>query len=261
MDRWPSLESRLEFSAEKVLRILEEHQVKATFFVLGWVAERFGEVVREIRARGHEIGCHGYSHRFVYRLTQQEFSWEIEKTMQLLDGLGCENVQGYRAPAFTITHDSLWALDILAEMGFEYDASIYPIYRPRYGIPSCNRFIHRIDTGNRQMFEIPASTISILGRNWPIAGGGYLRLCPYSFTRWAIEKINKEGHPAVVYLHPWELDPAQPRSKPDPKNRFTHYVGLGTTEGKLRRRLRDFSFGPIRDFLPPADLPSVEHVP
>jgi len=252
-DKWPQLESRIEFGVDKVLRILDEHDVTATFFILGWVAERFPETIRKVLARGHEIGCHGYSHRFVYKLTPAEFREEVERTLGLLKGLGCETVQGYRAPAFTITNDSLWALDIIAEMGFRYDASIYPIYRPRYGIPSCDRFMHSIDAGDRQIVEIPASTIAMFCRNWPVAGGGYLRLCPYSFTRWAIRKINEEGHPAVVYIHPWELDPDQPRLKPDPKNRFTHYVGLGTTENKLRRLLRDFSFGPIRDFMSTAD--------
>ena len=253
MDRWPLLESRMVFEANKILGILDEFKVTATFFILGWIAERFPEIIKEIHARGHEIACHGYSHRFVYKLTPAEFRWEVEYTMELLNGLGGETVQGYRAPAFTITDDSLWALDILAEMGFKYDASIYPIYRPRYGIPSCERFMHRINAGDHSLVEIPASTITMFGRNWPVAGGGYLRLFPYSFTRWAIRKINAEGQPAVVYFHPEEVDPDQPRLKPDPKNRFTHYVGLGTTENKLRRLLQDFSFGPIRDFMPAFD--------
>ena len=250
MDKWPLLESRMEFGANKILGILEEFKVTATFFILGWVAERFPDIIKEIHSRGHEIACHGYSHRFVYRLTPAEFRWEVEHTMELLKELGCHTVKGYRAPAFTITDDSLWALDILAEMGFRYDASIYPIYRPRYGIPSSERFIHRISAGDRYLVEVPASTIGMFGRNWPVVGGGYLRLYPYSFTRWATRKINEGGHPAVVYIHPWELDPDQPCLKPDPKNRFTHYVGLRTTEDKLRSLLRDFSFGPIRDFLP-----------
>ena len=250
MEKWPMLESRLEFCANKMLGILEEFKVSATFFVLGWVAERFPEIIKEIHEKGHEIACHGYSHRFVYRMTPAEFRWEVGRTLEMLEGLVGESVQGYRAPAFTVTEDSLWALDILAEMGFKYDASIYPIYRLRYGIPNCDRFIHRISVGDYHLVEIPASTIAILGKNWPVAGGGYFRLYPYSFTHRAIRKINEEGHPAVVYIHPWELDPNQPRFKPDPKNRFTHYFGLRTAEDKLRRLLRDFSFGPIRDFLP-----------
>lgn len=252
-DKWPSLESRVTYNTERMLEILKEYSVTATFFILGWVAERFPDIINKIKSKNHEIACHGYSHRFVYKLTPAEFKNEVVHTINILNDLGIDNIKGYRAPAFTITENSLWALDILAEMGFQYDASIYPIYRPRYGIPSSNRFIHQVKTTGRDITEIPASTIRLIGRNWPVAGGGYFRLYPYPLTRWAIENINKEGHPAVVYIHPWELDPGQPKLKPDPKNRFTHYVRLGSTEDKFRKLLSEFQFGPIRDFIEPDD--------
>ena len=214
---WESYPSRVERNTRLVLRLLREHQTRATFFILGWVAERYPHLVAEIAAGGHEIATHGYWHELVYRQTPQEFAADLGRSLQrhpicLADYPGrpaLSTIMGYRAPSFSIVQDSLWALAVLRDHGLRYDSSIFPLMaHDRYGIADADRFAHRLENG---LWELPVSTVRLLGRNWPVAGGGYFRLYPYRLTRQGIRRINAEGHPAVVYLHPWEFDPEQPR--------------------------------------------------
>lgn len=249
---WDQHPSRVVQNTRKVLSLLSQHRVRATFFILGWVAERSPELVREIAEGGHEIASHGYWHELIYRQTADEFARDLEQSLDAiahaLRGSSHANraseINGYRAPGFSITQQSLWALDVLSDHGFRYDSSIFPLVaHDRYGISSANRFASRIRNG---MWEIPVSTVSIGKRNWPVAGGGYFRLYPAWLTRRAIRRINSEGHPAVVYLHPWEFDPDQPRVEDASSlSRFRHYVNLTKTEERLRSLLEHFEFGPM----------------
>jgi len=245
-DRWDTYTPRVEENTKKILDLFDSYNVKATFFVLGWIAEKFPALVREIDARGHEIGCHSYYHRLVYDLTPDEFREDTSKTKNLLEQLTGRKVLGYRAPSYTITRRSLWALDILKELGFAYDSSIFPIYHDRYGLPGAPRF--RYEMPDHDMIEYPISTSLIMGRKIPVAGGGYFRLFPYWFSRMALKKINeKERQPFIFYFHPWEIDPGQPRMENcKPLSRFRHYINLKKTSGRLRQLLKDFSFAPIR---------------
>jgi polysaccharide deacetylase family protein (PEP-CTERM system associated) len=242
---WNDISSRVACSTRRVLRILRENDAKATFFVLGWVAQRHPEIVREIAADGHELATHGFAHESVYEMDPESFRQDVRKSMEAI-AAACPDVQirGYRAPSFSINHQTPWAFDILTELNLAYDSSISPAtFHDRYGTPSACRFAHMITP---KMLEIPLSSIRMMGCNWQIAGGGYFRLFPLPITSWAIEKINREGHPAVVYLHPWEFDPDQPRAQTAPLfSRFRHYVNLRKTEERLRKLLRRFAFGPI----------------
>jgi len=233
----------------RLLELFNVHRVKATFFLLGWIAERYPHVVHAIRKEGHEIASHGYRHRLLYTMSRDEFREDVGRTKAILEDLSGEPVIGYRAPSFSIVQDNLWCLDILREMGFTYDSSLFPIAHDRYGIAGGARlpYYHALPGGGG-MLEFPPSTVRLLGQNVPVAGGGYFRLFPYRFIRWAIRRLNQqEAAPAVVYLHPWELDPAQPRINGSPLNRFRHYVNLDKTEPRLRRLLNDFQFAPIRE--------------
>jgi len=227
--------------------MLDEFGVRATFFVLGWVAHRLPELVKEIHARGHEIACHGYGHELIYSIGPNAFREDIRRSKQLLEDLCGMRVKGYRAPSYSITGKSLWALDILVEEGFVYDSSIFPVLHDTYGIPDAERFPHTIQTGAGPLVEFPLTTLPFqLGwkkMRLPIAGGGYLRLLPVSIIQRGIVSINQKEHqPAVLYFHPWEIDPDQPRIKAGLKSRFRHYLNLEKTEGKLRRILYMFQF-------------------
>jgi polysaccharide deacetylase family protein (PEP-CTERM system associated) len=248
---WSSFKSRVEANTRKLIDIFAAHRVVATFFVLGWVAERHPRLVQALRRAGHEVACHGHSHKLVYQSTPQEFRTDVRHAKKLLEDLTGTEVVGYRAPSFSIVRDSLWALDILAEEGFQYDSSIFPIRRNRYGIPDAERFPHQWRSNNgKGLVQFPISTFRMCGVNVPIGGGGYLRLFPYAVTRWAIEHLNKtEGRPAIIYIHPWELDPEQPRVRGRLISRFRQYVNLRTTESKLRRLLGTFAFQSLRSFL------------
>jgi polysaccharide deacetylase family protein (PEP-CTERM system associated) len=248
---WDRYESRVLRNTERVLAVLDEHGVKGTFFVLTWNAERHPEVVRRIADQGHEIASHGYRHRLIYEQSPAEFRDDILRSKKILEDLTGHAVWGYRAPSFSLTAASLWALDVLLECGMRYDSSIFPVSDRLYGIPGARRFPFVIRTdGERQLVEFPMTTARALGRNWPLGGGAYLRLFPYGYMRWGIRRVNREGQPAVVYVHPWELDPGQPRIKAAGKRGVsTHYINLGRTEGRLRRLLRDFSFARVRDVL------------
>lgn len=249
-DTWDARQSRVVDNTNRILDIFAEANVRATFFVLGWVAERFPSLVRRIADAGHQIGSHGYAHRLVYDMTPDEFRADLRRAQDAI-GLACGVlVDGYRAPSFSITARSLWAFDVLIEEGYTYDSSVFPIVRDRYGIPGSPRDVHLITREAGSLWELPPSTLRWSGVNLPIGGGGYFRLFPYAWTRAGIARINEREHrPAVVYLHPWEIDPAQPRIRAGALNRFRHYVNLDRTEERLEQLLRDFCFAPLADTL------------
>jgi polysaccharide deacetylase family protein (PEP-CTERM system associated) len=246
-NNWDNLPSTLKQSVYFILEILDQYQTKATFFILGWVAERYPEIVREIGQGGHEIASHGYRHQLIYKLERGTFREYVKTSKKLLEDLTGEPVLGYRATSFSIVKDTLWALDILRESGFAYDASMFPVRHDIYGIDGFPRFPFVLANG---LIEIPASTVRLGGRNIPIAGGGYLRLYPYWVTQKGMQRLNRAGHPAVVYLHPWELDPDCPRvPHADARTRFRQYVNLNKTKARLQRLLNDFHFVPIMEYI------------
>ncbi len=245
-DRWTEYESRVAANTDRLLGIFTEFGVHATFFVLGWVAERDPGLVRRIAAAGHEIASHGYGHHLVYDQRPEEFREDVRRAKSLLEAASGQTVCGYRAPSFSITERSLWALDVLIEEGFAWDASIFPIRHDRYGIPSAPRcpYAAHHSVGAGTLLEVPASTIRLLGTNVPIAGGGYFRLFPYGWTRWAMSRVNSiERRPVVFYVHPWEIDADQPRFEAPRISRWRHYAHLAHTERRLNRLLSDFRFG------------------
>lgn len=246
---WDGYEDRIESSGRRVLAELDRAGVRATFFVLGRVAERHPHLVREIAAAGHEIATHGWSHTLVYQLTPETFRAELLQSIRLLEELGGQPILGHRAPFFSITRASLWALDILAEAGIRYDSSVFPVLNYRYGIEDAPRWPYDVQTARGPLTEFPITTWRWLGRNLPVAGGAYFRIYPYALTWTAFRSINRAGKPAVFYLHPWELDPDHPRIPLPGRIALTHYVNLGATVGRLRRLLRDFSFAPMREVL------------
>ena len=251
-EHWTSFESRIESNTQRLLEILAATHARATFFVLGWAAERNGALVRRIHESGHEIACHSYEHRLVYQCTPANFRDDTRKAKQILEDLIGQPVLGYRAPSFSITRKSLWALDILIEERFEYDSSIFPILRDRYGIPGAPRFPFAAMCGAaREIVEVPPSTVRLWGATLPVGGGGYLRLMPESLFRWAVRRIVcTEGRPAVLYLHPWEIDPEQPRIRNGSSlSTFRQYVNLHTTAGKLRRLLSTAPAVSVRELL------------
>jgi polysaccharide deacetylase family protein (PEP-CTERM system associated) len=248
--QWDRMESRVCANTERLLDIFDEFAVRGTFFVLGWVCERHPELIRAIATRGHELASHGYAHRLVYDQTPDTFREDVRRAKRLLeDATGCR-VGGYRAPSYSITPRSLWALDVLIEEGYSYDASIFPIRHDRYGIPVSARHPYAIDRRGGTIVEVPGSTVKIGPLNLPVAGGGYFRILPYGWTRWGIARLNRcEAKGAVFYLHPWEIDPDQPRLPASSLGRFRHYRNLSKTEQRLRSLLGDFRFGPLRTFL------------
>ena len=241
---WESNESRVERNVDRILGILHSYNATATFFVLGWVAERFPDLLRTIADAGHEIGCHGFNHHRIHRLTPDQFREDIRKARHLLADIAQKPVVCYRAPSFSITNTTIWALDILAEEGFGIDSSIFPIRHDLYGIPNGERFPHwKTTPRGYRLFEFPPSTIRRINNNWGIGGGGYLRFAPYIFSRWAIRQLNKrERQPAMVYFHPWELDPGQPRIQAPMRSRLRHYTNLSGMQNKIEHLLKDFQF-------------------
>jgi polysaccharide deacetylase family protein (PEP-CTERM system associated) len=250
-ESWPTREYRVERNTERILALLEEKSVHGTFFVLGWVAERSVGLVRRIAAAGHEIACHGFSHRLIYSQPQSEFVEETTRAKRHLEDLIGRAVLGYRAASFSITRDSLWALDVLIDLGFEYDSSVFPIRHDRYGIPGAAPDPGRIAApSGRTLVEFPMSAATFLGVQIPVSGGGYFRILPYWVTRAGLRQINRRmRRPFSFYLHPWELDPGQPRIKVGPVSRFRHYTNLDRCEMRLRRALQDFAFAPAREVL------------
>jgi polysaccharide deacetylase family protein (PEP-CTERM system associated) len=251
VDDWSRLPSRVDASTRLLLDLLEAHQVSATFFVVGWVAERHPGLVREIQQRGHEVGCHGYWHRPIYSMEPAAFREDVRRARAAIEDVTGAPLLGYRAPTCSVVRSTWWALDILAEEGFRYDSSVFPIRHDRYGIPDAPRFPHRIELAHdRGILEVPMTTIRLGGQNLPFAGGGYFRLLPYPVIRAGVRRVNeREGEPAVVYLHPWEVDPDQPRMAVHGLQRFRHYVNLSRTAGKLAALVQDFAFAPLIDVL------------
>lgn len=248
-DRWESFPRRVEANTDRLLALFDEHGVKATFFVLGWVAERHPGLVRRIVGGGHELASHGTWHQLVYDLSPDEFREDVRCARRGLEDTAGVRVRGYRAPSYSITKRSLWALDVLADEGYTYDASIFPIHHDRYGIPDAPRHVYRHDHAGG-LAEVPPSTVRVLGQNLPIAGGGYFRLLPYWWTRWGIARVNTaEGRPVVFYLHPWEIDPDQPRLPASALSRLRHYRNLHRTESRLRTLCSQFRFAPVADLL------------
>jgi polysaccharide deacetylase family protein (PEP-CTERM system associated) len=250
-DDWPALESRVTRATERLLGVLADTGSIATFFVLGWVAERQPALVRTIKAQGHEIACHGYGHQMITGLSRAEFGEDVRRAKDILEQAVGGEVIGYRAPTFSIVRETLWSLEVLARVGFRYDSSIFPIVHDRYGIRDAKRFPHKVAVGSGlEIVEFPLSTVIGPAGRLPVAGGGYFRLLPYAMTRWAVRRLNRrENRPAIVYLHPWELDADQPRLPVSRLVQFRHSVNTRSTEGKLRRLLREFEFAPVRDVL------------
>jgi polysaccharide deacetylase family protein (PEP-CTERM system associated) len=248
--QWTSLESRVERNTEKVLALLDRHRVRGTFFVLGVVADRHPHLVRRIAEAGHELASHGYAHRLVYDQTYAAFFADVSRARSLLEDAAGVRVSGFRAPSYSITPRSLWAFDALIEAGYRYDASVYPIRHDRYGIPVSARDIYPIERAGGTLVEVPGSAVRLCGVNLPVGGGGYFRLLPYWWTRWGLRRINKaEQRPSVFYIHPWELDPDQPRLPAGAVGRFRHYHNLHRTEARLARLLGDFEFGTMAEMI------------
>ena len=256
---WDAQPSRVDANTARLLALLDKRGARATFFVLGWIAERHPGIVRSIAAAGHEIACHGFSHELIYRQTPESFRQETSRSRSILEDQAQTRIRGYRAATWSITRQSLWALDILAEQGFEYDSSIFPTYHDLYGIPEALRGPHRLALrGGGTLLEFPPSTLKLGPVNLPVAGGGYFRLLPLSVTRWAIRRINREGLPFLFYLHPWEIDPDQPRLKVGLKSRFRHYTNIAGCERKLDALLAEFPMGPVWDALQAPVFPDRE---
>lgn len=259
---WPAQPSRVKANTGRLLDLLAAREVRATFFVLGWVAEHHPDVVRAIARGGHEIACHGYSHRLIYEQEPHEFREETVRALGLLEDQVQARIRGYRAATWSITRESLWALDTLHELGFEYDSSIFPTHHDYYGIPDCPRGPHRLRLADgKTLLEFPPSTVSVGGLNIPVAGGGYFRMLPLAVTRWAIRRVNAEGLPFMFYLHPWEIDPSQPRFKVALKSRFRHYTNLATCEQKLERLLQAVPMGPVWESLQSPQVAARSAVP
>ena len=242
-DSWPTRECRVEANMERILAIYERHGVKATFFTLGWIAERYPQMVRKIVAAGHELASHGYGHLRASDQTRAQFDNDIRSSKALLEDIGGQPVIGYRAPSFSIGHANLWALEALQEAGYRYSSSIYPIAHDHYGKPDAPRFAF-YPHGPDGLLEVPVTTVNMLGRNLPAGGGGYFRLLPYALSRWMMRKVNRDDRqPALFYFHPWELDPGQPRPEGlDAKSRFRHYVNIERMEARLEQLARDFAW-------------------
>lgn len=249
-ESWPTWEYRVERNTECILGLLAERGIRGTFFILGWCAERSPALIRRIAAEGHEVACHGFSHRLIYEQSEQEFRQEAARCKHFLEDTIGAAVTGYRAASFSITRQSLWALDALVDLGFEYDSSVFPIRHDRYGIPGAARDPGLIKApSGRTLVEFPMSAASFAGLRVPVSGGGYFRLLPYAVTRAGLRQVNAQGQPFTFYLHPWEVDPGQPRVKASLLSRFRHYNNLHKCEARLRRLLGEFSFSTMRDVL------------
>jgi polysaccharide deacetylase family protein (PEP-CTERM system associated) len=240
---WDNFESRVENNTIRLLEIFSNHEIKATFFVLGWVAERYPQLVHIIHNHGHEIACHGYSHDLIYNQSPSVFRNETIAAKRILEDIIQEPVIGYRAASYSITEQSIWAFDILEELGFKYDSSVFPIRHDRYGIPGAPTKPYTINTPSaKTIIEFPLSTIDILRFRLPISGGGYFRIFPYALTRYAFRKKNKLGEPIIFYLHPWEIDPKQPKVNANALAKFRHYHNLNKCESRLKQLITTFKF-------------------
>ena len=241
---WDQRECRVERSVERILELLARNKTCATFFTLGWIAERYPQLVRAIVDQGHELASHGYGHQRASELSREAFAEDVGRAKKLLEDIGGRVVQGYRAPSFSIGEGNLWAFDVLLEAGYRYSSSVYPIAHDHYGMPDSPRFAYPVRQG---LLEIPVTTLRMFNRNLPSSGGGYFRLLPYALSRWMIRKVNQtDQQSAVFYFHPWEIDSEQPRiAGIDSKTRFRHYVNIPRTHDRIAQLLADFSWGPM----------------
>ncbi len=245
-ENWASQNFRVIPNMCKILKLFDEFQVKGTFFVMGWLAERHPEIVLTIKKHGHEIGSYGYSHKLVYEISRKEFENDLDMSISILERITNEKIYYHRAPSYSITENSLWALEALSERGIVCDSSIFPVKHDIYGMTNAPRFPFRFNFNNgNKLIEFPPSTISLFGRNLPFAGGGYLRLFPFWVIRKGIQKLNRMGEPANIYFQPWELDHDLPKVRLNLISKFRHYTNLEITELRLRNLLSEFRFGPI----------------
>lgn len=253
---WDAWECRVERNVDRILQLLSDSDSKATFFTLGWVASRYPEMVRRIVGAGHEIASHGFWHRRASDQSYAELLDDVSTSKRLIEDISGVEVRGYRAPSFSVGKGNAWAFEVLGEAGYSYSSSVYPVRHDHYGWESAPRGPFIV---NGKLIEIPVSTVRIFGRNWPAGGGGYFRLLPYRSSRWAIDRINRiEGKPAVFYLHPWEIDPSQPRlDQLRWKTRFRHYVNLKRTERRLARLVKDFRWGTMNAVFLTSDRPAI----
>lgn len=244
---WHKSPSRVARNMDRILELFDEQNAIATFFTLGWVAERAPEIVKAIAAQGHEVASHGYDHSRIWTQTPEQFREDVSRTKKILEDISGQTVSGYRAPSFSVTEDTLWAHDILQDVGYTYSSSIYPISHDHYGIPSSPRFPFRFARSG--ILEIPLTTAKAIGRNWPCAGGGYFRLLPLSYTSWAMRRVNRQDKmPIAFYFHPWEIDPDQPRiDQISMASRFRHYVNLERFESRLTSILKRYRWGRMDD--------------
>jgi polysaccharide deacetylase family protein (PEP-CTERM system associated) len=248
--QWDKCESRVVFNVDRILQILRARNVRATFFVLGWVAEKHPEVVQMIQEEGHELSTHGYAHKLIYKQTPKEFEEDVRTSIEIIEGQTGTRVVGYRAPSYSIIDRTFWAYEVIYDLGILYDSSIFPIKHDIYGVPFAPRFPYKIELDNgKEIYEFPLSTIIYFGKNFPIAGGGYFRLFPYWFIKWGIKKLNDSGKPVIIYFHPWELDPDFPRLRLGFTKNFRTYCNLILTEEKLKKLIKDFKFAPVCDVL------------
>jgi polysaccharide deacetylase family protein (PEP-CTERM system associated) len=254
---WDKCESRVERNTVRLLDLFGKYQVEATFFVLGWVADRFPGLVQEIERRGHEVATHGYSHRLLTFMQPEEFRVDLQRSLDVLAKATSQEVRGFRAPSFSVTRRTLWAVDILKQSGIHYDSSVFPVsFHPEYGIADAELAPYQLAEG---LTELPMAVAEVLGRKIPCSGGGYFRLYPYALTRWLMERCNQQGRPVIFYLHPWEADPWQPQVEGMPwRKRFRHYNNLDKTEERLERLLGDFAFTSARKLL--AELSPIGNV-
>jgi polysaccharide deacetylase family protein (PEP-CTERM system associated) len=250
-EMWPSFSRRVANNTKRLLDLFARHDAKATFFVLGWVAKCEPQIVRDILSSGHEVACHSFLHRCIWRLTPEEFRADTRQAVQVIEDAGGSRILGYRAPTFSIFRKSLWALEILAEQGFVYDSSIFPVRHDHYGMPEAPRFAYRWALGNgKSLLEIPPFTVRLAGQNLPAAGGGYLRILPMWYTRWAVRRVRQSESQAVaLYLHPWEVDPEQPRMQGRWKSKLRHYFNLSKMESRLSELLARQRFVSFSDYV------------
>lgn len=247
-DTWQTMPSHVRENTERILDLLAGHRVRATFFCLGWLAQRHGDLIRRIHASGHEVACHGYAHQVIYHQDPEKFREDVTRAKGILEDATGERVLGYRAPTYSITEKTLWALRILEEAGFSYDSSIFPIYHDNYGIPGAPRFPHRIEGST--LVEFPISTLRAGTVNLPLSGGGYFRLLPYPVIRAGLKLMMSGGRPFVFYIHPWELNPDTPRVPGmSAFSRFRTYTGIRTAGARFQRLISEFRFSPVREVL------------
>lgn len=252
---WNEQESTVVSNVCKILKLFSEYKIKATFFILGWVAERYPEIVIAIKEQGHEIASHGYGHQVIYEQTQAEFYNDVRRSIKILKDITGEKVRGYRAPSYSITRESLWAWEKLQDLGLVYDSSVFPIKHDLYGIADAPRFPFTVSVSGRgNLIEFPISTVQMMGKNIPIAGGGYLRLYPFWFFKHGISRLNAEGKPAIIYFHPWEIDPQLPRITVGKLKRLRHYGNLALMENRIVNLLKSFRFGTVEQVLQQTDV-------